>query len=78
MIKPNNDWRSGFQGLIRTQLDNERKWVQIKDQDKFVMKKLNISNIGDHVTDEADSVKIVVISDTHSEHERLTVPSGRN
>ena len=78
LIQPNNAWRSGFQDLIMTQLNMERTWDQMKDKDGFVMKKVNVSTLGDHEADEADSVKIVVISDTHGVHERLTVPSGRN
>ena len=60
LIKPNNDWRSRFQRLIETQLDMERKWDQMKDKDGFAMKKVNISTLGDHEADEADSVNIVV------------------
>ena len=64
-----------MQQLIRTQMDMEKTWNQMKEKDGFVMEELDVSNIGDH-EDAADIIKIVVISDTHSAHNRISVPPG--
>ena len=48
----------------------EKTWNQMKEKDGFVMEELDVSNIGDH-EDAAD-----IISDTHSAHNRISVPPG--
>ena len=80
VVKPYNDWRSRLHELIRTQMDMERKWNQMREKKGFVMKELDVSNLGDHDSElaGADIIKIVVISDTHSTHNRISVPPGMN
>ena len=74
VIQPSNEWRSRMKQLIRTQMDMEKKWNQMKEKDGFMMKELDVSHIGDQ--DDADNINIVVISDTHSAHNRISVPPG--
>ena len=79
-LKPKDEaWRTRLPELLKMQLEMEKKWNQMKNKDGFVMQEMNMTTVGDHAEDEADLVKIVVISDTHSLHklESLTVPSGR-
>ena len=56
----------------------EESWKQKKGRKGFVMKSLDLSNIGHDEADDVDIIKIVVISDTHSAHESIAVPPGYN
>ena len=42
----------------------------------WLMKKIDLPNIGHSEDDEEDMIRIVVISDTHGAHKRLKVPPG--
>ena len=54
----------------------EESWKQKKGRQGFVMKSLDLSNIGHDEAVDVDIIKIVVISDTHNAHESIAVPPG--
>ena len=54
----------------------EESWKLKECRKGFVMKSLDLSNIGHDEADDVDIIKIVVISDTHSAHESIAVPPG--
>ena len=56
----------------------EESWKHKKGRKGFLMKSFDLSNMGHDEADDVDIIKIVVISDTHSAHERIAVPPGYN
>ena len=73
LIKPNNNWRLGLHEVLKVQYDMEEVWNQMTARDG--MREVDISHIGDPEAGE-ETVRIVVISDTHSTQESIRVPPG--